>query len=437
LTRDGGAKLARAVNLYDVTHARSDNTLRFQPAPPPNESVIPADRRENWTPTVSLQTPHVPIAPQPQTIAWGESKAESRELIQALYQLDFRDIEVEHELTHRLTLTVSNEKVKPLSRAVALAARTALRLAPLDTRELRIRVVERTVPAVTYDFLDLRRLERYLAGGIDDAAIAPYVVVEYQNPASIQKNPLAEFQQLDRPQTATPITNPFPETFSVGRVARDHVAAAKALGDVNWGAAGLYAAGAIVGSSLLDGRAFKFAQDNRNARWMTEGVKIGNALPWLGMLGSGVTALTTTDTQLSRTSSAATEAGMSALLVSTGLKIGVGRARPEAGLGKTSFEHFSSDNRYNAFPSRHSAVAWAVATPYALEYDATWAYGLAGLTNLARIGSREHWVSDTVAGSLLGYGLGRLFWQSGRNQGKYDARVVLQPNGLGVMWQTP
>jgi membrane-associated phospholipid phosphatase len=161
---------------------------------------------------------------------------------------------------------------------------------------------------------------------------------------------------------------------------------------------------------------------------------VGNALPWIGLVASGATALFADDPQLSRTSYSATEAGAAALVLSTGLKYVVGRARPEAGQGTASFQQLSSDNRYGSFPSRHAITAWAVATPYALEYDAKWLYGAAALTNLSRIGSREHWVSDTVASSLLGYGLGRIFWQSGKNQGKNEPRVMMQPNGIAVSW---
>ncbi len=48
LTRDGGAKLDRAVTLYDVTKVRDMNTLRMEAAHAPNEDVIPADRQERW-----------------------------------------------------------------------------------------------------------------------------------------------------------------------------------------------------------------------------------------------------------------------------------------------------------------------------------------------------------------------------------------------------
>lgn len=48
LIRDGGAKLDRAVILYDLTGARDRRALSYKPAPPPNDVSIPEDRIENW-----------------------------------------------------------------------------------------------------------------------------------------------------------------------------------------------------------------------------------------------------------------------------------------------------------------------------------------------------------------------------------------------------
>jgi membrane-associated phospholipid phosphatase len=84
-------------------------------------------------------------------------------------------------------------------------------------------------------------------------------------------------------------------------------------------------------------------------------------------------------------------------------------------------------------PSRHTAVAWAVATPFAEEYKAPWLYGVAAITNLARIGKQEHWVSDTVAGSLLGYGIGKLFLESSRANSQLP-QVMIDPSGVTMSW---
>jgi len=53
---------------------------------------------------------------------------------------------------------------------------------------------------------------------------------------------------------------------------------------------------------------------------------------------------------------------------------------------------------------------------------------------LARIGSRQHWLSDTVAGSLLGYGIGRIFWESSRAPGRNRPNVIVTPSGIKLRW---
>jgi membrane-associated phospholipid phosphatase len=80
---------------------------------------------------------------------------------------------------------------------------------------------------------------------------------------------------------------------------------------------------------------------------------------------------------------------------------------------------------------------WAAITPYAEEYGMPWLYGAAALTNLARIGSREHWVSDTVASSLIGYGLGYLAWdaQHQARLKKDGPTVLIGPQSVNLAWQ--
>jgi len=53
---------------------------------------------------------------------------------------------------------------------------------------------------------------------------------------------------------------------------------------------------------------------------------------------------------------------------------------------------------------------------------------------LARIGSNKYRVSDTVAGSLLGYGIGRSFWESSRALGRNKPNVLISPSGVKLSW---
>jgi membrane-associated phospholipid phosphatase len=77
----------------------------------------------------------------------------------------------------------------------------------------------------------------------------------------------------------------------------------------------------------------------------------------------------------------------------------------------------------------HTALAWSVLTPIAQHYDAPWLYGVAALTNVARISEHQHWLSDTVGASVLGYVVGD--WFSSRT-GAPGTSVALVPHGVVV-----
>src|SRR5204862_7782068 len=140
-------------------------------------------------------------------------------------------------------------------------------------------------------------------------------------------------------------------------------------------------------------------QNRASSRWIKGATTAGNAFPWLALGGAGVLALDGSNPVRQRTAFSAGEAGAAAFLAATGLKYVVGRSRPETGDGNHTFHAFATDDRRNSFPSRHSAVAWAVATPFASEYGSYWPYAFAAITTLGRAAGREHWLSDSVGGS--------------------------------------
>ncbi len=434
LTRDGGAFLARSSSLYGMTRARSNKALETTPAPLANDTLPPAKQTPQWTPKSTGTEPYTRVTQRPSATQFESGSAHEFRMTEALHRQGYRNVTISYNLSNQLLITLSNDTITPLSRAVGRAARTVLPLAPLETREIKITLAARTDALVTYEFFDVARLSRYFAGALGATELANYVTVNYPNPAAQEKNPLAQLDDPD-PAVKAPLFSAIaPETVSMGRVANDFANAGRTALDMNWMQMGAVGASALLASSAADKRAFQFAKDHQNNRWIKDGNKVGNALPWVGLAGAALVALDGSDPKRSRTGFAATEAGMSALLLSTGLKYAVGRARPEDGRGPHSFNSFSSGNNNSALPSRHTAVAWAVATPFALEYDAPWLYGVAALSNLSRVGSREHWVSDTVAGSLLGYGLGRLFWESSRPDNRYAPRVALSRNGITLAW---
>jgi membrane-associated phospholipid phosphatase len=219
-------------------------------------------------------------------------------------------------------------------------------------------------------------------------------------------------------------------------LAEDARAMGRASGEASWVDGLVLGTGLVLAAAALDKPVERYARRHADDKWLQRGVKWGDALPVAALGLSGVFALDESRPRLSDAGVAALEAGALAIAGSELVKRAVGRARPDAGLGAGEFEPATSERRFHSFPSRHAAVMWAAVTPYAKEFDMPWLYGLAALTNAARAGSREHWVSDTVAGSLLGYWLGSIAWEARRDARlRKDApRVTLQLDKVTVAW---
>jgi membrane-associated phospholipid phosphatase len=219
-------------------------------------------------------------------------------------------------------------------------------------------------------------------------------------------------------------------------VAEDGLGAGRSAGKVDWAEAVLLGGGLLLGSALLDKPVDDWAVKHRDSRWIRRTVKWGDALPVAAIALSAVFAFDESRPRLSDAGVAALEAGVVALAASELLKVGLGRARPNTGLGPGEFEPGTRDDRFHSMPSNHTAVMWAAVTPYAKEFGAPWLYGVAALANLARAGRREHWASDTVAGSLLGYALGSLAWEARRDsrQGKNAPKIALGADSVSVAW---
>src|SRR5713226_1795373 len=70
-----------------------------------------------------------------------------------------------------------------------------------------------------------------------------------------------------------------------------------------------------------------------------------------------------------------------------------------------------------SFPSGHTTAAWSLATVVANEYRHNRfvqisAYGLAAAASMARFTGRNHFLSDVLVGSAIGYGIGRYVYRT-------------------------
>lgn len=126
------------------------------------------------------------------------------------------------------------------------------------------------------------------------------------------------------------------------------------------------------------------------------------ALP-AGLYGWG---LITHDPHKRETGLLTAEALTNTLGLVTLMKYSFGRQRPLEGTGAGDFRSGGV-----SFPSEHAALAWSAATVLAHEYPGPltqlFAYGTAAAVTAARVTGREHFPSDVLVASALGWFVGR------------------------------
>jgi len=198
----------------------------------------------------------------------------------------------------------------------------------------------------------------------------------------------------------------------------------------------LWMGGVTLMSSVMDKPADKLAV-KYGARPSAKAFEsVGNMLPFLVLGASGAAFIGgEPDSRLTTTAYSSLAAGGIGLAGTLALKYVIGRDRPLVGAGPASFKFVNMNNGNASMPSGHTTIMWAAITPYAKEYDAPWLYGLAAVTNLARIGGRNHWFSDTVSGALFGYAIGDFVYQSHRDTNKRGMNWSVSPVGVSAYWK--
>jgi hypothetical protein len=191
----------------------------------------------------------------------------------------------------------------------------------------------------------------------------------------------------------------------------------------------LTGAALIAGSAVFDRAANHYAtaqHDNPTLKILRES---GTALPYAELGLAGAAWLARRGSPDGDIALASIESGLTAAAASTILKVAIDRSRPAEGRGAADFGH--ETRRDSSFPSLHTAVAWGVLTPIAQRYDAPWLYGVAAITNVARTDGRHHWLSDTVAGAVLGYTIGDWFGKRA-DADRPGTTLTLVPRGVVV-----
>jgi membrane-associated phospholipid phosphatase len=119
------------------------------------------------------------------------------------------------------------------------------------------------------------------------------------------------------------------------------------------------------------------------------------------------------------------EAALNSFVTVEALKYSLGRERPYQGNGAGDFFHAGT-----SFPSEHAAAAWSIAGVLAHEYPGTLpkllAYGAASAVSLSRVKAHQHFPSDVLVGSVLGYLISQNVYRHRHN-----------PEIGGAAWESP
>jgi membrane-associated phospholipid phosphatase len=197
-----------------------------------------------------------------------------------------------------------------------------------------------------------------------------------------------------------------------------------------WAKGTVLGGGAILGGALLDKPVDRFIEKHAGSSVSRAWDNVGKGMPVV-LAGVAAGAVAFGDSRTQNIGIISMESIAGAVAVSIATKHIVGRARPSEGQGQWS----KTTDRSNAsFPSNHSTVAFAAVTPFAQEYDAPWLYGLAAASSMGRVAGRQHWMSDVVAGGVLGYAMGSWLWQTQRNNTGSSFAVAPGPKSVSVAW---
>jgi undecaprenyl-diphosphatase len=165
--------------------------------------------------------------------------------------------------------------------------------------------------------------------------------------------------------------------------------------------------------------------------------RLGDATGILPIVGGvALAGIVTGNRSLQRAAAHSAEAvALAGAMVQVG-KYLMGRERPYADpdLDGLDFLHYSSSSP--SFPSGHTAAAFALATSLGDAIDRPWAriglYALATGTGWARMAAEAHWLSDVLAGAVIGTVSAKFVAGRLTIFGVRAPRMIVGPTQLGV-----
>jgi membrane-associated phospholipid phosphatase len=155
-----------------------------------------------------------------------------------------------------------------------------------------------------------------------------------------------------------------------------------------------------------------------------------------GVAGAfGIYGLIAKDTASKKISIELLQAGLYSELITTVLKISIGRARPVITENAFTYHPFIvSDYNFHSMPSGHTTSAFALSTVMSRHAHSTalkiLAYAPAGFTMFSRLYQHQHWLSDEILAASIGYFAGN--WVVDLHEGGRHRINVTSMYPLGI-----
>jgi membrane-associated phospholipid phosphatase len=164
---------------------------------------------------------------------------------------------------------------------------------------------------------------------------------------------------------------------------------------------------------------------------------VGVYVPIAGIVAGYAAGAVRDNDYLKQTSVIAGEAVADSVILNEGLEYAINRQSPMQGDGTGRFWPHGTKTWPDgqSMPSNHAIIAWSFAHVVAARYPG-WGtrlavYGLATTVSVSRVLAREHFPSDVLVGSTLGYLIGGYVVYK-RGEPSYSFSMVDTPNGRGV-----
>lgn len=129
-------------------------------------------------------------------------------------------------------------------------------------------------------------------------------------------------------------------------------------------------------------------------------------------------------------------------IVTTSMKVIVGRSRPFKNEGAYHYQPFTVHDENMSLPSGHTTVAFALSSVLAAEIDNTFAsvglFTLASLTGISRMYEDRHWLSDVLLGAAIGTSTGYFVVHKNRVHSSNEettSAILIQPTLSGISFQ--